>query len=39
MGEAAQRRVLARHNVDTQAAQLAELFQAAIKGQHVNDQQ
>jgi glycosyltransferase involved in cell wall biosynthesis len=38
MGEAAQKRVLARHNVDTQAAQLAELFQAAIKGKHVNDQ-
>ncbi len=31
MGEAAQKRVLARHNVDTQATQLAELFQAAIK--------
>ena len=38
MGEAAQKRVLARHNVDMQAAQLAELFQAAIKGKHVNDQ-
>ena len=36
MGEAAQKRVLARHNVDTQAAQLAELFQATIKGEFVN---
>ena len=35
MGEAAQKRVLARHNVDTQAAQLAELFQATIKGKHL----
>ena len=33
MGEAAQKRVLARHNVDTQAAQLAELFQATIEGE------
>jgi colanic acid/amylovoran biosynthesis glycosyltransferase len=32
MGEAAQKRVLARHNVDSQAAQLAKLFQAAIAG-------
>jgi colanic acid/amylovoran biosynthesis glycosyltransferase len=31
MGEAAYERVLARHSVDTQAAQLAELFQAALK--------
>jgi colanic acid/amylovoran biosynthesis glycosyltransferase len=31
MGRAAQKRVLARHNVDTQAAQLAELFNATIK--------
>jgi glycosyltransferase involved in cell wall biosynthesis len=31
MGEAAHNRVLARHNVDTQAAQLEELFQGAIK--------
>lgn len=38
MAEAAQKRVLARHNVDAQAAQLAELFQATIKGEHVNDQ-
>ncbi len=33
MGEAAQKRALARHNVDTQAAQLAELFQATIEGE------
>jgi len=32
MGEAAHERVLARHNVDTQAAQLGRLFQAAVKG-------
>ena len=32
MGEAAQERVLARHNVDTQAAQLAKLFQGAVEG-------
>jgi hypothetical protein len=32
MGEAAHNRVLARHSVDTQAAQLEELFQGAVKG-------
>jgi glycosyltransferase involved in cell wall biosynthesis len=32
MGEAAYRRVLARHDVDTQAVQLATLFQRAIEG-------
>jgi len=32
MGEAAQKRVLARHNVDVQAAQLAQLFQCSIEG-------
>jgi colanic acid/amylovoran biosynthesis glycosyltransferase len=32
MGESAYKRVLERHNVDTQAAQLCELFQAAIDG-------
>jgi colanic acid/amylovoran biosynthesis glycosyltransferase len=31
MGEAAQKRVLARHNVDTQAARLAQLFEGSIK--------
>jgi len=32
MGEAAYERVLARHNVDTQAAQLDTLFRAAVEG-------
>jgi colanic acid/amylovoran biosynthesis glycosyltransferase len=32
MGEAAQKRVLARHNVDVQAVQLAQLFQCSIEG-------
>lgn len=32
MGEAAHQRVLARHDVDTQAAKLANLFQCAIDG-------
>jgi colanic acid/amylovoran biosynthesis glycosyltransferase len=32
MGAAARKRVLARHNVDIQAAQLEKLFQAAIRG-------
>jgi glycosyltransferase involved in cell wall biosynthesis len=31
MGEAAYKRVLTRHNVDTQAAQLANLFQLAVE--------
>jgi colanic acid/amylovoran biosynthesis glycosyltransferase len=31
MGEAAQKRVLERHNVDTQAEQLSRLFQSAIE--------
>jgi glycosyltransferase involved in cell wall biosynthesis len=31
MGEAAHKRVLARHNVDTEAAELAKLFQGAIE--------
>jgi hypothetical protein len=32
MGEAVHRRVLARHSVDTAAAKLTKLFQAASKG-------
>jgi colanic acid/amylovoran biosynthesis glycosyltransferase len=32
MGEAAHERVLARHNVETQAAKLANLFRDAVKG-------
>jgi colanic acid/amylovoran biosynthesis glycosyltransferase len=32
MGEAAQKRVFARHNVDTQAAELVKLFQRSIRG-------
>ena len=31
MGEAAHKRVLARHNVDTQAAKLANLFRDAVQ--------
>jgi colanic acid/amylovoran biosynthesis glycosyltransferase len=32
MGEAAHMRVLERHNVDTEAGKLAQLFEAAVKG-------
>jgi colanic acid/amylovoran biosynthesis glycosyltransferase len=32
MGEAAHRRALERHSVDTEAAKLADLFEAAVKG-------
>ena len=32
MGEAAHKRVIERHSVDTQAAKLSKLFQAAIEG-------
>jgi glycosyltransferase involved in cell wall biosynthesis len=32
MGEAAHTRVLARHNVDTEAGKLAQLFETAVKG-------
>ena len=32
MGEAAQKRVRERHSVDTEAAKLGKLFQAAVEG-------